>query len=97
DCASLMYAVAELAVLSLAKIAAVSDTAEASAALAAVACDGMAVPRSCPANVLSVPATLRSTPSTQVSLSLHACTPVESLLSASRTGAVPAATLRAGG
>ena len=73
----LMYWVPEVAVLSLAKIAAVFDTAEASATLAAVACDGIAVPRSCPANVLSVPDTWRSRLSTQFSLPLHACTRVE--------------------
>src|SRR5690349_9107324 len=60
-----MYLVAEGAVLSLANFAAVSDTAAASAALAVAACDGMAIPRSSAANVLSVAATLRSTPSTQ--------------------------------
>ena len=53
---------------------AVFDAAAASAAFAAIACDGIGVVRSCPANVLSVAETLRSRAVTQSSLPLHACT-----------------------
>ena len=49
------------------------DQAEKERQLGADACDGMAIPRSCPANVLSATATFWSRVSTQLSLLPHAC------------------------
>ena len=73
DWNSLTYWLAEVAAPSLAKMPAVFDTAAASAALAATAWDGIAMPRSCAADVLRTPAALRSSAVTQFSLPLHAC------------------------
>ena len=71
---SLLYWLTVVAVLSRANLAAVTDTAVASALLAATARDGMRMARSRAANVSSVPATLLSRLRTQPRLLLHACT-----------------------
>src|SRR4029077_9052706 len=86
----LWYWLTEVAAPRAAKMPAVCEVVEASLAASELACpNGMAMPRTCAANVLSVPATLRSSCVTQASWPLHALTLAGMPLITAFTGVKP--------